>query len=671
MAETIQRTHSQSLEIGKPAKLDTEMVLREYKSRMQEAKRHTSKWRKEARDLNELRAEGQQMDDADKQELEQKYGGAYPLIAFNLTDKYCSAVEGLQINNRQQIRYYPRELGDAGIDEYSTSTVEWCRYMSEAEDEESDMFSDVFLVGAGCMEHFLEDIEDPESPYIAQQRRDILEMYWDANARRKNLVDRRWQVRLKPFAEDEFKEQWGDEPWGWSEEPPEIQSQRVTRPDDYDKGDDNDAAAPQPIYVADYQFSRNVTHYLVTATFPEDAQAAAASGEQAQPKTQLFSLDEWLVVKAALIEQRIDYDIDRVTKRVYYRAWICKDKILGKIRALPCGFTYEFITGKRDRNKNLWYGMGRVIRDPQLWVNKFFASILYTIAVNSKGGLMAEEDAFEDPAEAERSYANPSSITWTAPGAIAQGKIREKQQVAYPAALGALMEFTLNLMPLTSGMNPELLGLADRDQPGVLEAQRKQAALSIIAWVFDAMRRYFKRSGRMMLSMISEYMTEGQLIRINNSDGKQQYVPLMKDKLVAKYDVIADEAPTSVNMQERVFLALKEMVPLAASMGVPIPKEIIDYMPLPSDLKATWKKSMEPSPEKQQQQQKAQQLQEAGAQALVAKDQTQAQLNAAKAQQITGEAQLDAQAAPSANALTQAQAVKTAAEAGLAQAGGS
>ncbi len=641
--------------------LDPDEVLKEFIERFPQAKQHQADHRQESRELYDLKA-GRQMTEAEKIAVREKYGGAYPEIAFNVTDKYCSAVDGLQINNRQEIRFFPREEGDAGVDEFSTGIVKWCRDQSEAEDEETDAFGDVFLTGIGWVEHFLEDEEDPESPWIGQNRVDPLEMYYDPTARKKNLVDRGYDIRLKAFTADEFEAKFGEEAFGMFDTPDDGIVEHVSRPDDYGTGRQG-SNQPQRIYVADYQFMRTVTHWIV------DTQLVNPDTGQVQPMRELVSKSDWRVMRQALDAAVIPYEAEKVSKRCYYRAWIRQDKILGKIRELKCGFTREAITGKRDRNTNTWYGMGRIIKDPQLWMNKFFASILYTLMVNSKGGLMAEEDAFEDQTKAEASWANPAAITYTAQNALSAGKIQPKPPAPYPQGMDRLMEFTLQLLPQTSGLSPELLGLADRQQAGVLEAQRKQAAMAIIAWVFDAMRRYYKRSGKLMLSMIREYLSEGQLIRISGESGTK-YVRLIKDEMVSRFDVIVDEAPTSVNMQERAWAAMKEAVPMGAQLGAPPPPDAIKYIPgLPQEFKQKWIESLQ-DPEKQKAAQEAQELQKQSAQAQVAKDQTQAQLNQAKAQQIAGELQLDAQSRPISDALTKMQALKTAAEAGAEQAGG-
>ena len=146
-----------------------------------------------------------------------------------------------------------------------------------------------------------------------------------------------------------------------------------------------------------------------------------------------------------------------------------------------------------------------------------------------------------------------------------------------------------------TGINLEMMGLANRAQAGVLEAQRKQAGLTIVMPLFDALRRYRKEQGRVLLHFITEYLSDGRLIRIIGKNGNEQYVPLAKQADTAKYDVIVDEAPTSPNMKERVYGALVEILPALAKVGVPMPPELLDYAPIPSGLATKWKELIQQS----------------------------------------------------------------------------
>lgn len=623
-------------------------VLAKFRARFKASKDHFKEWRAEARDLYGFMA-GRQWDPEDE---EQMRAARKPIITFNLASKFIDAVVGLQINNRQEIRYFPRENGDVGVSDLATGAVKWNRDLADAEDEETDAFADVVLTGLGFMDHRLEDTLDPEG-YIAQERRDPLEIYPDPAARKRNLSDGRFIIRLVPYTKETYEEQFGEYD-GNPEQPeftiePHEEPELIRSPQDYEDDSEDGQQFKNYLYVAQYQWWELEDKFLVEAVLPDPATG------QVKPQRKEFLPDEWAALEPKLKAGGIQYTARKTRTRCYYQAFITGSKVRDKIKLPTSGFTIKAITGKRDRNKGTWYGIGRNIKDPNLWVNKFFSSILWTLSVNAKGGLLAESDAFDDPRKAEKSWADPSAITFVAPGALVEGKVKDKPPAVYPQGMDRLMEFSLRALPEVSGLNLELMGLADRQQAGVLEAQRKQSAMAIIAWAFDGMRRYYKESGRIMLELIREYMADGRLIRIAGQ-ASQQYVPLLKEELAGTYDIVVDEAPTSTNMRERVWAVLSEVIPVALKAGVKIPPEVLEYAPIPDDLAQKWKKGMEPSPEEQQKQQQQIELMVKDALAKIRKTEAEAGLAEARAAEIQ-------ESAPVQN-------MKTAAEAGRIQAGG-
>ena len=74
--------------------------------------------------------------------------------------------------------------------------------------------------------------------------------------------------------------------------------------------------------------------------------------------------------------------------------------------------------------------------------------------------------------------------------------------------------------------------------------------------------------------------------------GGMAYIQLVKQPDVMKYDIIVDESTQSRDVRERHFTALMQIVPMAMQAGIPIPKEVIDYAPLPETLRAKWKQKL-------------------------------------------------------------------------------
>jgi hypothetical protein len=660
MIATPMQAPTESGEAGAPAydeSLDQQTVLNEFNSRFKHAKQHWSEWRTEAKNLYDLKA-CRQWDPADEAAMRE---ALRPMVTFNVADKYLDSITGLQINNRQETRFFPREVGDAQLNELLTGAVAWGRDLCDQADEETDAFQDAVWTGLGWMEGYLDkDLEASGVP--AGQRVDNMEMYPDPGARKRNLEDAKFVIRIKQMDHEEYEDLFGEK----YESDKEISSiddddsgiEIIDEPQDYNQ-DTSIQSSPKKgkCPVADYQFWRREKRYLLKHP---------AMGEKELTEQEHEAYQDFFKRAAQNGQQ---FQVTPIRKKVYYRAFISNGSIAkGEngfgLSPYQYGFTYHAITGKRDRNKNTWYGIGRAILDPQKWLNKFFSTILYTLMTNAKGGIMAEENAFKDARKAESEWANPASITWLKEGALQKGKIEPKPPSVYPQGMDRLMEFSLNSLPQITGMNVELMGLADRVQSGVLEAQRKQSAMAVIAWAFDAMRRYYRSIGRQQARYVIDYMPEGTLVMINGEQSKQ-YVPLVKNKVAMTFDVIVDEAPTSVNMRERVWMALEGLIPQLLQAGLTIPPEVLDYSPLPADLVQKWKQALQPDPKKQELQQRNEVATVAKVESEVQKNQTQAQLNLAKA----GEAAAAPEETKANASLKQMQALKTAAEAGAAQAG--
>jgi hypothetical protein len=259
----------------------------------------------------------------------------------------------------------------------------------------------------------------------------------------------------------------------------------------------------------------------------------------------------------------------------------------------PCqeGFTLKFITAKRDRNKNQWYGIVRSMKDPQRWGNKFFSQIHDIMAKNQKGGAFVEEGALIDARKAEEQWASSNPLILLKEGGI--DKIKERTPSQYPSGLDRMMMFCFESIPFVSGINLEALGLANREQAGVLEETRKKAAMAILAPLFGALRQYRREQGKVLLSYIQKYLTDGRLIRIIGNSGNVKYVPLTKQPDTLQYDVIVDQSPTSPDFREKVWAALNQQVlPIMLKNGQAIPPSVLQYAPLPSDVAAELAESM-------------------------------------------------------------------------------
>ena len=205
---------------------------------------------------------------------------------------------------------------------------------------------------------------------------------------------------------------------------------------------------------------------------------------------------------------------------------------------------------------------------------------------------MAEQDAFVNPRKAESEWSDPTSITMFKAGALQANKVMEKKPITYPAGLDKLMEFAVSSIRDVSGVNVDMLGNREGSgTSGVQDAMRRDQGVTILATLFNSLRRYRKEQGRLLLGFIQEYISDGRLVKLIGEEGAQ-YVPLAKDESVMTYDVIVDDTPNTPNQKEKTFNTLSGLLPALLQAGIPVPPEIIDYAPLPSGLIEKWKETL-------------------------------------------------------------------------------
>lgn len=517
-----------------------------------------------------------------------------PPITFNYSEKIIDAVIGAEVSNRQEVTYRPRGVEDSGLAELYNNAAKWVRDECSAEDEESDSFKDMLVCGLGWTTTRLSYDEDQDGKLIIE-RIDPLEMRSDPAANKPGLTDRRYAYRTWWVDERDAKSEWPEATFT-SEEETNTANGVIIRGQRYnDDGDEENEAE---------RHKGQVLLTLYECVEREPMYRVSMDGKIQEIPPEVFSR-----MQAAFDEAGIQYV--KQYKRVYYRGFFAGDTLL-EAALSPCqdGFTFQAITGKRDRNKNTWYGLTRVMKDPQRWANKWLSQILHIINSNAKGGLMAEVNAFVDPQKAQDEWAQPDSITLFKEGALSGGKVQQKQMPPFPAGLDRLMQFALGSLPQVTGVNLEALGLADREQAGVLEAQRKQAAYGLLAPIFDALRRYRKNQGKVLLYMMNTFISDGRMIRIGGPES-QQFMPLRKLPDNTRYDIIVDSSPNAPDVKERTWETLMQLVPSLLKAGLPLPPDLLDFSPLPVALVAKWKQfaeqSKQPDPKTQQQLQQMQQ----------------------------------------------------------------
>lgn len=584
-------------------------------------------WRDEAKEDFDFPA-GRQYSQDDLAALKKKNR---PAVVFNRVGSVIDAVTGYEIGNRREVRYIPREQGDVQANEVLTAAGGWFNDEAKGDYVRSAVFMDTIICGMGWSETRIDFTESPDG-MPKEDHIDPFEMAWDRDARQRNLSDatRVWRARRVPLADanEMFP--------GYTREQLNATWSNISSEMDLKREDSTLSTSDTQEYVTivQVQYIARETYYLAQDPM---------TGEQSE-----FTAKEFDEANKRL-KQLADFEMEGVK----FRKKIIKQAFLGGVvlkhgdGPCPDQFSIQCVTGKYDRNKGTWYGLVRAMKDPQRWANKWLSQMMFIMNSNSKGGLLAEKRAFDNPREAEKTWAQSDAITLVNDGAM--GSVKEKTMAPFPVGFQQLTEFAVTSIREVSGVSLELMGTREVSQANVLEQSRKQAGLNILQWAFDGMKLYSERQGSVVLYYLQNDLSDGRLIRIVGKEN-EQYVPLVK-QADAEYDIIVDDAPTSPNQKEQIWGIVAGFLPL---MGKVIPPEFIlqalEYSPLPSTVVQKLKEMANaPNPEKQQQAAMAAKA----AAAEIDKTVSEAMLNQAKAREAGMPDQQQAQADPNVAAALQ------------------
>lgn len=618
----------------KLSSLDDLAVVRRIRQNIKADKAARQPWAKEADEAFKFVAGDQWTDAEEAQFIDER---RIP-IKFNRVGPIIDVVCGMEVSNRQEVKYLPREASDNGQADVWNAAAEWARDSCNAEDEESEAFADAVVCGVGWTETRLDYDRDPDG-MIVVERVDPFEVIADGRAKKRNLEDMRRVSRVQRRPLSWVRETWPDKA-------DDIEADDFLSREDGDiigggganrrgqKRFDGDGFAggytpsgDREVEVIEHQYFESEPYYRVQ-----------------DPQTRQFmdlSVNDALKLRDRMAAFGMPFGGVKLKRDVAYRCFIAGNVLLERGECPDrTSFTLKAITGKRDRTQKTWFGLTRALMDPQRLANKSLSLMIDILSNTAKGGFLVEKGAI--PADKIRDFeetiADYRRTTTVENGALSQGRVQPKVSGPMPPALPQLLDFASQGFASVSGVSVELMGLTQAQQPAALEITRKQAGFTMLATLFDALRRYRKQQGGMMLHLIRDYLADGRIIRITGKTG-EQYVPLIRQPGAVEYDVIVDDAPTSPNQKERVWAILQSLLPMLKGMGVPMTPELLDYLPLPESLIAAWKKMLQPNPQAQQEQAIQKRVMLETAKANIRKDNASAAKNEAEAAQTAAETQ--------------------------------
>ena len=258
--------------------------------------------------------------------------------------------------------------------------------------------------------------DDPAGLYI-EDCIDPREMYWDRTATKKNVSNARRlsRVRRMPLSDalalfpgktiEQLDAAWADPgPMDYPKRTIEEKRKRDRDNSGMAEYDDN-----CEVTIVQMQWFERETYWIVADT-------------QTNTKAELSDA-EYRRFEARMKVLGMPVHAAKLQRKAYKQAWL-GGELLQKAGPAPIKgkFSWDCVTGEFDKAKKYWFGLVKIMRDPQMWANKWLSQILHILNTTAKGGILAETSAFDDQREAEEGYARPDTITWLAEGSLSGDK---------------------------------------------------------------------------------------------------------------------------------------------------------------------------------------------------------------------------------------------------------
>lgn len=473
-----------------------------------------------------------------------------PYLTFNNIQPFINAISGSEISNKQVIKYYPREPGDLKSDELLTSIADWFRESTMGDEVDTVVFKDSLICGMGWSETTLDYSNNPDGePCI--RRLDPLKMYWDNSSLEDNLKNAKFLFYINTLPIEELEELF-----------PNVDRNEFNIQD----GEGNQVKNFGSVIEARYKIRKKFVRYIN----PFDNRVSDVPKSIFDEFKREFSF--------------INLEYQEFSKEVVEKAFLGNSKLLEEPTELlinNSSFGWNVITAYCDNIKKQYYGLIKGMRDPQLCINKFFSETVANYNMQAKGGMLVEEGALLDKDQFTDTLTRPDQVTFLSRGGLSM--IQSKPVAEISPVLPTLLSYSETQMNQVVGVSKEFLGIREVNQPGILEQQRKQSTLNILAPLFENLKLYRSVQGKDILYIIQNYLTDGRLIKIIGQD-KAQYISLIKGTLNNKdYDIIVDDAPLSLNSQERDYNTAMQMLPLFGNNLPPeLLLEVLKLSPLPS-----------------------------------------------------------------------------------------
>jgi hypothetical protein len=213
--------------------------------------------------------------------------------------------------------------------------------------------------------------------------------------------------------------------------------------------------------------------------------------------------------------------IGTVREDVHYMIF-SGDKVLegGKSPYKLKGFPCALIGAYKNDTLNTWFGVITTMKDPQKSKNAMVRQLSHLLQTLPKGILVHEVGVILNIEEYEEKSSSPNFHLEVAQGGIDKFKFMTQPQIS-PIFLQLEQMFSQSMKD-TSGIQDTLMGVQTSSrEPGITVSKRQETGLAVLYSLFDNFAETRLLAGKILLSLIQQYVSMPTVVRIEGPEGMQ------------------------------------------------------------------------------------------------------------------------------------------------------
>jgi len=497
-----------------------------------------------------------------------------PATVYNEVKPKIDMLIGMAAQTKHETDVIPVGAEDELLVELMNGTLKHYQRKLKIKRRELECF-DHTCKGGRSLLFFYIDKSNPFKPVIKAKRIEGRNFWLDPDGQEYDLSDHRFLFVDKWLTKEEIKQFWP----GFDTSFAEQSSRDVNQPSFFDK-----AKEKYRIVEGWYYKYIEVIYFINPMTGKEEMLSPSDFTKFEKALKDGIDLGDGQVFK---YEEDIGGQ-KSYKKQYHYMIFSAQAKAEGGPSPYSWeGFPAVFYGAYKAYKTNHWFGAIESMKDPQRSLNTERRQLSHLLQTLPKGLLMHEIGAILNIEEYEEKSSDPNFYLEIAKGMI--DKVKFLQQPRISPIYNFFDAMCVQAIKDVSGAQDSLMGIQTTSrEPGVTVRARQETGVAVLYILFDNFRESRFNTGKLMISLIQQYVTDAEVVRIEGEKGAQlleintqmnSQVDGFNDITAGEFDYVVSE--TAETMTIRAATA-QMLVDFNQNQPGTIPPDVIlEYTDLP------------------------------------------------------------------------------------------